>query len=74
MEGLIELVAASFARYGIEPTVKAGPSPARGRASSPLQTATTGLQDAAESVTAPVRVNALPEHNYRKNFSNDPAP
>jgi hypothetical protein len=60
MEGLIELVAASFARHGIE-----CPSPMERRASTPVQTEKqTGT--AAEPT-------ALPDHNYRKESQPDPA-
>ncbi len=63
MEDLMELVAASFARHGIEcPAIdnridtrlveKRGPTPAR-------------------SVLEPA---AIPDHNYRKSLQGDPAP
>lgn len=56
MERLIELVAASFARHGIEcPSADAQPGyPSSGRSASVLPTVST------ESA------RALPEHNYRK--------
>ena len=65
MEGLIELVAASFARHGIEcpadlelaPSISAQPKPAQ----------------AARSVEPPF-ATVLPEHNYRKGPQADPAP
>jgi hypothetical protein len=66
MESLIELVAASFARHGIE--CSAGDAqlgyPSSGRSTSALFTA------APEAVEA----SALPEHNYRKIVQVDPSP
>jgi hypothetical protein len=62
MENLIELVAASFARHGIE-----SPRPAERRVPSPVP-----VQTAAQ--IAPVEPIALPEHNYRKSLQGDPAP
>jgi len=60
MDGFIELVAASFARHGIECPV--GDSQfVWGRATSPVQ-------------AAPAFTTALPEHNYRINLQSDPAP
>ena len=53
MEDLIELVAASFARHGIE-TPAGDPQQAR---PNPLQT----VRPAEPTLTT-----ALPEHNYRK--------
>jgi len=61
MEGLIELVAACFARHGIEcPTDNrqlARPNSAQ--ANRPAELAPT---------------TALPEHDYRKGLQGDPAP
>jgi hypothetical protein len=66
MESLIELVAASFARHGIE--CSAGDAqlgyPSSGRSTSTLFAA------GAE----PVLAGALPEHNYRKIVQADPSP
>jgi hypothetical protein len=66
MENLIELVAASFARHGIE--CSAGDAqlgyPSSGRSTSALST--TGSE--------PVLAGALPEHNYRKIVQVDPSP
>jgi hypothetical protein len=64
MEGLIELVAASFARHGIECPAPDSKS-AWGRASSPVP---------AERSPALVEPTALPEHNFRKSLQGDPAP
>ena len=72
MEGLIELVAASFARHGIEcPAVdsqSAWGRPVRGRATSPAQA------EQNSAVTHASEPTALPEHNFRKNLQGDPAP
>ena len=64
MEELIELVAASFARHGID-------SPATDsqiaweRPPSPAQ---------AERSSEAIGPTSLPEHNYRKGLQADPAP
>jgi hypothetical protein len=59
MEALIELVAASFARHGIE--CPAGDSPlARPVQPKPVET------QSAEVVHPADPANMLPEHNYRK--------
>jgi hypothetical protein len=63
MESLIELVAASLARHGIE--CPDGVSrPAWRQTNSPLQASTKPLPEPT----------ALPEHNYRKILDGDPAP
>jgi hypothetical protein len=54
MEDLIELVAASFARYGIE-------CPA-----SDLRTVPGNPAAAIETANSQVAPTALPEHSYRK--------
>lgn len=59
MEGLIELVAASFARHGVE-CPAADPEFADRRASSPAQ--------------VPILAASLPEHNFQKSLQDDPAP
>jgi hypothetical protein len=64
MEGLIELVAASFARHGIECPAPDSKS-AWGRETSPAQ---------ADRSSSPVEPTALPEHNFRKSLQGDPAP
>jgi len=60
MEGLIELVAASFARHGIE-------CPADN-----FQLARPTAQ--AIHPAEPILTTALPEHNFRKSLQGDPAP
>jgi hypothetical protein len=66
MERLIELVAASFARHGIECSADDAQLgyPTSGRLTSALFAA--GPE--------PVPVGALPEHNYRKIVQADPSP
>ena len=62
MEGLIELVAASFARHGIE-------CPADNfQLARPVPTAQ------AVHPAEPILTTALPEHNFRKSLQGDPAP
>jgi hypothetical protein len=65
MESLIELVTASFARYGIE--CPAGDSPS-------MQSVQPGPVEtkSAEAVRPAVLATALPEHNYRKGSQIDP--
>ena len=59
MEDLMELVAASFARHGIE-------------CDTPL---TGSVQPKTSQVAAHAAdPTALPEHNYRKRLQGDPAP
>ncbi len=65
MEGLIELVAASFVRHGIERPADLQLAPSITDQPKPAQ--------AARSVE-PAFTNALPEHNYRKGPQADPAP
>ena len=66
MESLIELVAASFARHGIECSADDAELgyPTSGRSTSSLFAA--GPE--------PVLARALPEHNYRKIVQADPSP
>ena len=64
MEDLIELVAASLARHGIE-CPAAGDSRQEWRGSN--QTLQTSTQPSAEPT-------ALPEHSYRQKLAGDPAP
>ena len=60
MEGLIELVAACFARHGIEcPT-------------GDLQLPGPNLVQA--SPAEPTLATVLPEHDFRKSLQGDPAP
>jgi hypothetical protein len=56
MEDLIELVAASFARHGIESPAGDSQSMER-RVSSPVP---------VDRPAEPILTTALPEHNYRK--------
>jgi hypothetical protein len=66
MEDLMELVAASFARHGIEcPAVDS--RLVERRASSPVSLITVALGGALEPT-------AIPDHNYRKSLQGDPAP
>ncbi len=69
MEDLIELVAASFARHGIE---------CRDSKLAPVQVGTAALgcpteNSSAQAIAAPVSAE-LPEHNFRKRLQDDPAP
>ena len=65
MEELIELVAASLARHGVE-------CPAED--SSSLWRGTTSSASPDPSRRAQSEPIALPEHNFRKNLQGDPAP
>jgi hypothetical protein len=69
MERMIELVAASLERHGIE-----CPAPdsqfAWGRKPAPIQFA---VGEPAHLVE-PTLTSALPEHNYRKRLQTDPSP
>jgi hypothetical protein len=72
MEGLMELVAASLARHGIECPVVGDAKFVERRSSSPVQ----GERN-SELTTAPsesLAVTTLPDHNYRKSLQGDPAP
>ncbi len=64
MEGLIELVAASFARHGIE-------CPADLQLARPMSAQPKPTQAACSVEPA---FSALPEHNYRKGLQADSAP
>ncbi|MGA7293360.1 MAG: hypothetical protein WBW53_22075 [Terriglobales bacterium] len=70
MEDLIERVAASFARHGIE-CPAADSSLVWGRALSSVQAerSSAGARSAEATLTT-----ALPEHNFRKSLQGDPAP
>jgi hypothetical protein len=67
MQGLMELVAASFARHGIECPAE-GSKLVRGRASSPVSV------DRNSATAYAAEPTSLPEHNFRKNLQGDPAP
>src|ERR1035438_9036214 len=69
MEGLIELVAASFARHGIECPVDNSQS-ARPVSATSVQPTPSAAVHPAETIIA----TALPEHNFRKDRKVDPAP
>jgi hypothetical protein len=64
MEDLIELVAASFARHGIECQV------------GDIQLARSVQPKSAQAIrpAEPILTSALPEHNYWKSLQGDPAP
>jgi len=64
MEGLIELVAASFARHGIECPA------ADSQLARPVSTKSVQAIRPAE----PALTTALPDHNFRKSLQGDPAP
>jgi hypothetical protein len=68
MEELIELVAASFARHGIECPANGSPFVSRRPRSSPVAT------ELAAAPSAEPPLTTLPEHNYRKSSQGDPAP
>ena len=69
MEGLIELVAASFARNGIE-CPAADFRSAGGLSAAPVEPTTN---TPAQPVELSLAVT-LPEHNFRKGQQGDPAP
>lgn len=76
MEALMNLVAASFARHGIECPAsdsKAGVVICPGEESAALGRATVKSVLAAPTAYATNPV-AFPEHNYRKRLQGDPAP
>jgi hypothetical protein len=67
MEGLKELVAASFARHGI--VCPADSQSAWGRTPTPIRVGTPALGGPAERSSASASGSvapALPEHNFRK--------
>ena len=74
MEGLIELVAASFARHGIE--CPAGDSqlarPVQTKSAQPRPIETKSAQ--AVRPAEPTLTTALPEHNSRQSPQADPTP
>ena len=70
MEDLMELVAASFVRHGIEcPTVDS--RLVDRRASSPVSLPVSLMTVALGGAVDPT---AIPDHNYRKSLQGDPAP
>jgi hypothetical protein len=88
MEGLKELVSASFARHGIEcpagdsklaekrATVRVGTAAVGGPAerSSAAASDPTNAGYAAAQTTRLAEPATLPDHNYRKSLQGDPAP
>jgi hypothetical protein len=90
MEGLIELVAASFARHGIECPIAdsvRGPEPSRAcpepsrrvqveRSSLGADSHSNSEFAVAQSArhAEPAFTASLPEHNYRRSLQSDPAP
>jgi hypothetical protein len=69
MEELIELVAASFARHGIE----SSPANAETQAATKTHVETVALGCSPERSSAPTAMRlaeptALPEHNFRKSL------
>jgi len=63
MEGLIELVAASFARHGI-----------RCPGDSAMARSVVSEQAVTKRPAEPSPISALPEHNFLKSLQGDPAP
>jgi hypothetical protein len=76
MESLIELVAASLARHGIECPDDASRPVWRQTVSQACPESNQSIQAAHSSALAaePTSPTALPEHNYRKILDGDPAP
>jgi hypothetical protein len=82
MDGLIQLVADSFIRHGLESPAVGDSRFVWGRAPSPVQpepsSAVVGGQSttgyALAQTTSPAEPTALPEHSYRKSNESDPAP
>lgn len=69
MESLIELVAASFARHGIEcRDSNVGATERSSAADSPFDPNQAALPQ------EPALKSALPDHNYRRTLQGDPAP
>lgn len=77
MEDLMEIVAASFARHGIEcPVGDSDSKVAWGRTPSSVQAerSSAPASKAAVQTTSTIGPTALPDHNYRKSLQGDPAP
>ncbi len=70
MERLIELVAASFVRNGIDCPVAANLRPAGPVSMASAET----MQSVDIRATEVILSAALPEHNFRKGRQGDPAP
>jgi hypothetical protein len=74
VEGLIELVAASFARHGID-CPGADLRPARPLAAGSVEAMAKPMTNTvAQPVEASLSSVALPEHNFRKSQQGDPVP
>ena len=74
MESLMKLVAASFARHGIEcpefvERPASSPVPANVGVDAPGLASAQAIRPAE-----PTLATALPEHNFRKSLQGDPAP
>ena len=78
MEGLIELVAASFARHGIEcpsgDSLLARPVQTKFQATSAQPRLVETISAQAVHPAEPTLTTALPQHNFRKSLQSDPAP
>jgi hypothetical protein len=79
MESLIELVAASFARHGIECRDASEGTDAfvplcLGVASAEHRVATRAAPETELRVAEPVLTSELPDHNYLNTLLDDPAP
>ena len=77
MEALMNLVAASFARHGIEcPASDSQVGAGAGVVICPAEERAALVRTAVNSVVTAPGLNriAFPEHNYRKSLQGDPAP
>jgi hypothetical protein len=74
VERLIELVAASFARNGIECPVAADLRSAGPVAMASAETMPNTAIHTTEATVSPTFSAMLPEHNFRKGQQGDPAP
>jgi hypothetical protein len=75
MESLMELVAASFARHGLESRENHVATDAFEHPADRSSTVEPKLLSSHEALPAePALVSALPDHNYRKTLQGDPAP
>jgi hypothetical protein len=75
MEDLIELVAASLARHGIECPPSASVRVGTAALGCPAERNSAGNASADAVRLAELSLaTALPDHNYRKSMQGDPAP
>jgi hypothetical protein len=79
MEDLIELVAASFARHGIEcpasdSQLVSGRAPSQGPPAACSHSDSESAIGQAVRPAEPALTAALPDHNYRKGSQTDPTP